>query len=102
MLYSRAVLVALFLAVPAGLILREPLSATISTLVGAIFFTLYVLFAFKKKHIRSAKIVAFTENAGISVKSTTEVKIDVDEIYVALSGDQVALTNIRVSSDSES
>lgn len=57
MLYSGAVLVALFLAVPAGLIMREPLSATISTLVGAVFFTLYVLFANKKKHIRSAKIV---------------------------------------------
>ena len=42
------------------------------------------------------KIIAFTENAGISVKSTTEVKVDVDEIYVALSGDQVALTNIRI------
>ena len=36
------------------------------------------------------------------LKSTTEVKIAVDEIYVALSGNQVALTNIRVSSDSES
>ena len=57
MLYSGAVLVALFLAVPAGLIMREPLSATISTLAGAVFFTLYVLFAFKKKCIRSAKIV---------------------------------------------
>ena len=43
------------------------------------------------------KIVAFTENAGIFVRSTTEVKVDVDEIYVALSGDQVALTNIRVT-----
>lgn len=36
-------------------------------------------------------IVAYTENDGILVKSTTKVKIDVDEIYVALTGDQVAL-----------
>lgn len=43
------------------------------------------------------KIVASTENAGISVKSTTDIKIDVDEIYVALSGDQVALTGIKIS-----
>ncbi|MCR5615991.1 MAG: HD-GYP domain-containing protein [Saccharofermentans sp.] len=41
-------------------------------------------------------IIASTENLGISVKSTTEVKIDVDEIYVALTGDQVALTDIRI------
>ncbi len=43
------------------------------------------------------KIVAFTENAGIFVRSTTEVKVDVDDIYVSLSGDQVALTNIRIT-----
>ena len=36
------------------------------------------------------------DKKGISVKSTTEVKIDVDEIYVALTGDQVALTDIRI------
>ena len=181
MLFSAAVLVALILAVPFGMIMQEPLSATISTFIGAVFFTLYVVFAFKRKKIRSAKIfisiilififlpamfftnggveggpnymefalmrldgetwksgdasdcsllvdrrnfdgwdvwkkankrgyeciirferdgnkiVAFTENAGIFVKSTTEVKVDVDDIYVALSGDQVALTNIRVT-----
>ena len=42
------------------------------------------------------RIIASTENAGISVKSTTDVKIEVPEIYVSLTGDQVALTNIRV------
>ena len=57
MLFSSAVLVALFLAVPFGLIMREPLSATISTLIGAVFFTLYVFYSFKTKRIRSAKIV---------------------------------------------
>lgn len=57
MLFSGAVLVALILAVPFGIIMREPLSATISTFVGAVFFTLYVIYAFTKKHIRRAKIV---------------------------------------------
>ena len=57
MLFSGAVLVALFLAVPFGIIMREPFSATISTFIGAVFFTLYVIFSFKKKYIRSAKIV---------------------------------------------
>ena len=42
------------------------------------------------------KIIAYTENDGIYVKCTTEVKVDVDEIYVSLTGDQVALTNIRI------
>ena len=57
MLFSGVVLVALFLAVPFGIIMREPFSATISTFIGAVFFTLYVVYAFKKKHIRTAKIV---------------------------------------------
>ena len=56
MLYSGAVLAALFLAVPFGMIMREPLSATVSTLIGAVFFALYVLIAFKKKCIKKAKI----------------------------------------------
>ena len=47
-----------------------------------------------------SRIIAATENAGISVKSTTDVKVDVPEIYVALSGDQVALTNIRIADSS--
>ena len=37
--------------------MREPLSATISTVVGAVFFTLYVVFSFRKKRIKTAKIV---------------------------------------------
>ena len=48
------------------------------------------------------RIIASTENAGISVKSTTDVKIEVPEIYVSLTGDQVALTNIRVKDPAES
>ena len=46
MVFSAVVLVALFLAIPAGLIMREPLSATISTLFGAVIFTTYVVIVF--------------------------------------------------------
>lgn len=46
---------------------------------------------------RDNKIVTITENNGISIRNTTTVKMDTDEIYVCLSGDQVALTNIRTS-----
>ena len=41
------------------------------------------------------RIVSFTENAGISIKNVTTVKDA--EIYVALTGDQCAITNIRIS-----
>ena len=51
--------------------------------------------------ISACTIIAYTENAGISVKSTTGVKVDVPEIYVALTGDQVALTNIRIIDSSQ-
>ena len=37
------------------------------------------------------------ENGGIYIKSTTTINIDVPDVYVALSGDQVALTDIHVS-----
>ncbi|MBR3277529.1 MAG: hypothetical protein IKG01_01295 [Lachnospiraceae bacterium] len=37
--------------------MQEPLSATISTFLGAVFFTLYVIISFSKKKIRQAKIV---------------------------------------------
>ena len=40
-----------------------------------------------------------TENLGIVVASVTTVKDEVDQLYVALTGDQVALTNIRVKSE---
>ena len=52
MLFSGAVLVALFLAVPFGMVMREPISATISTLIGAVFFTLYVVLSFVSKKSR--------------------------------------------------
>ncbi len=37
-----------------------------------------------------------TENFGISIRSITTIKDDVDKLYVALTGDQVALTDIHV------
>ncbi len=57
MLFSVAALCALFAAVPCGLIMHEPLTATISTLVGALFFAFYVSIAFKKNKIERARIV---------------------------------------------
>ena len=38
-----------------------------------------------------------TENLGIAIRSVTTVLDDVQDVYVALTGDQCALTNIRVS-----
>ena len=57
MLFSIAVLAALFLAIPFGLIMQEPLSATISTFIGLVFFVLYVIYAFTQKRIKSAKVI---------------------------------------------
>ena len=37
-----------------------------------------------------------TENLGIAIYSTTTVKDKTDELYVALTGDQCALTNIHI------
>ena len=41
-------------------------------------------------------IIATTENAGISVKCITEIKDGTDNIYIALTGDQVAITGIHI------
>lgn len=56
-MFSAAVLVALFLAIPCGLIMHEPLSATISTAIGAVLFTIYVFISIKRNTIARAKIV---------------------------------------------
>ncbi len=55
--FSAVVLFALFAAVPCGLIMREPLSATVATVFGAFAFSLYVLYSFKTRSISKAKIV---------------------------------------------
>ncbi|MBP5464323.1 MAG: hypothetical protein J6Y13_04040 [Treponema sp.] len=42
-------------------------------------------------------VVSQTRNDGIAIKNITTIKAKVGEIYVALSGDQCALTNIRIT-----
>ena len=54
--FSGLVLIALYAAIPLGLIMGEPLSATVSTLLGAIVFSLFVYYVFKKNRISQAKI----------------------------------------------
>ena len=49
---------------------------------------------------RAGNIVTMaTENLGIMIASVTTVKDAVEELYVALSGDQCALTNIRITKE---
>ncbi len=55
--FSVTVLIALFLAIPCGIIMREPISATLSTLIGAVLFSGYVAFCFIKKRMKRARIV---------------------------------------------
>ena len=43
------------------------------------------------------RIISNTENAGISIRNITDIKVEASEVYVALSGDQCALTNIRIN-----
>ena len=43
------------------------------------------------------QITTTTENGGISIHNITTVKADVDELFVILTGDQVAITNVRIS-----
>ena len=43
------------------------------------------------------RVVARTENLGIAIESVTTVKDDVSDIFVALTGDQCALTDIHVT-----
>lgn len=57
MMFSIVVLIALFLAIPSGLIMREPVTATVSTIIGTVFFSVYVFFSFTKNRISQAKIV---------------------------------------------
>ena len=42
------------------------------------------------------QVIVTTENMGISIRSTSTISEDISRIYVALTGDQVALTNIRI------
>ena len=47
-------------------------------------------------HREGNKITVITENGGIAIKSTTTLKADAPEVYLALTGDQVAITNIKI------
>ena len=45
---------------------------------------------------RRNKITLLTENEGISIKNVTSLKSDKENVYVAITGDQCALTDIRI------
>ncbi len=55
--FSLCVLVALFLAIPCGIIMQEPMMATVSTLIGAVCFSIYVGVSFAIKRIATARVV---------------------------------------------
>lgn len=92
--FSIAVLIALFAAVPCGLAMHEPPLATISTLVGALFFTAYVIISFRRKTIERAKIAIsiiisfiflpamFFTNGG--VEGGTPIWLLLGTIYISL------------------
>jgi hypothetical protein len=41
-------------------------------------------------------VTTVTENGGIFLKCTTKIKTDDEDIYVSLTGDQIALTGINI------
>ena len=45
---------------------------------------------------RGNTVTMFTENLGISIENTTTIKDETGEVYAAISGDQVAITDIRI------
>ena len=49
--------------------------------------------AFRRKN---GRIVLKTKNLGIEIENITDVTDDLDKVFVALTGDQVAITDIRV------
>ena len=42
-------------------------------------------------------VTMVTSNGGIEIRSTTTIKVDVPEILISISGDQCALTNIKIN-----
>jgi hypothetical protein len=46
--------------------------------------------------IEENRVTTFTENQGIAIKNITTITDDKNEIYVSLTGDQCAITNIRI------
>ena len=45
---------------------------------------------------RGNRVILKTDNLGISIENTTTITDDKSKVYIALSGDQVALTDIRI------
>ncbi len=92
--FSVTVLVALFIAVPCGVIMGEPVTATVSTFVGAVIFSIYVYWRFKTGRIDRARIVItiilifvflpimFFTNGG--VYGGTPVWLLLGSLYIAL------------------
>ncbi len=48
---------------------------------------------------RGSRIIMTTDNMGISIHETVTLKEDVKDVYVSLTGDQCALTDIRIEAD---
>ena len=91
MLFSVAMLAAIYMAIPAGLLMREPMSATISTIVGAIAFTIYVAYTFSKDHIKSARRVIYQIIAALP--DTTRYA------YIGLTGTHCRISNINIAEE---
>lgn len=52
-------------------------------------------------HIRREgnRVILQTENAGVAITSTTTILDGTEKLYIALTGDQCAITNIRIHRD---
>ncbi|SFD14955.1 HD domain-containing protein [Ruminococcus albus] len=60
LLFSAVVLFALLAAIPCGLIMHEPLTATLSTIAGTLFFFSYISYAIRRQRIdRARKVISF-------------------------------------------
>ncbi len=57
MFFSVLILIALYLSIPTGLMMHEPVIATLSSLAGSIFFTAYVVFTYKMHRIKKSKLL---------------------------------------------
>ena len=51
------------------------------------------VFSFERK---GNTVITHTENMGIRIKNLTLIDDDIEEIYAAITGDQCALTDIRI------
>ena len=45
---------------------------------------------------KGGKVVTITENLGIYIENTTNIREVPDKVYVALTGDRCAITDIRI------